>query len=486
MLSSLQDITSDDSSSISIITINPETVPLVRLIARRNYRVNCSSPRIASSNGAAVIVNKPVEDLIPVVRRRGSEGFIIPRIVSHESSASRLTNESPLSSSSSSLSSPPWFFLERLAPTEISPTRKPQYGATEMEKIIVNYSASDLKHNLLRFVKNDQFYSETILNPPLHNYVYSNIQLCDKSRSEDDVFLLIMVVSATTEGNLRRAIRKTWGDLSADVSAPSSSSADDAGRPSRRRVVLVFLLAKSKDVRVEMNIDRENARYGDIVKEDFMDSYDNLTLKTLMGIQWASNFCSQARYVLKIDSDTLLNVNALLAHLDQLPDSNVFQGHVHHNSKPIRDYIQPIYMKWKVSLEEYPYERYPEYVNGPSYVISGNLLKLIVAMSEHVPFLRLEDVYMGMIMQTIGVAPKHDDRFTQVKFPLKLLPTASDENISKLMCYFSTMFTVKNPYKNVTLIHDFWRSWRKWDTVKTWTVCGKNTTIPQYNSKFQL
>ena len=58
------------------------------------------------------------------------------------------------------------------------------------------------------------------------------------------------------------------------------------------------------------------AVHGDLVQENFVDSYRNLTLKTLMAIRWASTYCSNANFVLKIDDDVLVNPSPLLEYLD--------------------------------------------------------------------------------------------------------------------------------------------------------------------------
>ena len=43
----------------------------------------------------------------------------------------------------------------------------------------------------------------------------------------------------------------------------------------------------------------ESARHGDIVQERFIDSYYNLTVKTLMVVKWATQNCDNFSYVLK-------------------------------------------------------------------------------------------------------------------------------------------------------------------------------------------
>jgi Galactosyltransferase len=46
---------------------------------------------------------------------------------------------------------------------------------------------------------------------------------------------------------------------------------------------------------VDSLLTSESAQYSDIVREDFLDSYENLTLKTLGGLKWAAIFCPQVR-----------------------------------------------------------------------------------------------------------------------------------------------------------------------------------------------
>ncbi len=61
--------------------------------------------------------------------------------------------------------------------------------------------------------------------------------------------------------------------------------------------------------------------YGDLVQENFIDSYRNLTLKTLMGIRWASIHCSNAKFVVKIDDDVIINPFYLLNYLDNVTNT---------------------------------------------------------------------------------------------------------------------------------------------------------------------
>lgn len=51
----------------------------------------------------------------------------------------------------------------------------------------------------------------------------------------------------------------------------------------------------------------EAAQYDDLVISGFVDSYNNLTLKTTFMINWVIQYCPQVQFVLKVDDDVLVN-----------------------------------------------------------------------------------------------------------------------------------------------------------------------------------
>ena len=46
-------------------------------------------------------------------------------------------------------------------------------------------------------------------------------------------------------------------------------------------------------------LQEESTRHGDIVQERFIDSYSNLTIKSLMGMKWATQNCDHFSFLLK-------------------------------------------------------------------------------------------------------------------------------------------------------------------------------------------
>ena len=83
---------------------------------------------------------------------------------------------------------------------------------------------------------------------------------------------------------------------------PSTTPADvQAGE-----IILVFFIGSAPvaaDARVQASIEKEAAVHGDILQEDYIDTYENLTLKSISMIRWVSQNCPNARYVAKIDDD---------------------------------------------------------------------------------------------------------------------------------------------------------------------------------------
>ena len=113
-------------------------------------------------------------------------------------------------------------------------------------------------------------------------------------------------------------------------------------------------------------IERESDEHQDIVLGNYIDSYTNLTVKALTGLAWRSNHCSEPEFTLNIDDDTYVDLDELLnRHLGRLPDSDFVECSERTvvNGKVWRE------GRWAVSEEIYQNEKYPNYCNGPCYLM---------------------------------------------------------------------------------------------------------------------
>ncbi|KAM7322361.1 beta-1,3-galactosyltransferase 5-like [Alexandromys fortis] len=214
------------------------------------------------------------------------------------------------------------------------------------------------------------------------------LQLPDIDCKQKPPFLVLLVTSSHKQLEARMAIRKTWG-----------REAEIHGRT----VKTLFLLGAS-DSPDEMNATaQEGKHHRDIIQKDFKDVYYNLTLKTLMGMEWVHHFCPQAAFVMKTDSDMFVNVGYLTELLlKKNKTSRFFTGHIRYYQLPFRHNLN----KWFVSKFEYPWDRYPPFCSGTGYIFSSDVASQVDDVSESVPFLKLEDVFVGLCLAKLKIRPE--------------------------------------------------------------------------------
>ncbi|OWF50699.1 beta-1,3-galactosyltransferase 1-like [Mizuhopecten yessoensis] len=178
----------------------------------------------------------------------------------------------------------------------------------------------------------------------------------------------------------------------------------------------VFLLGSQSKGKVNKETAGEFTKYKDMVQEDFIDTYNNLTLKTLMGFKWVSLYCSSAKFVMKTDDDMYVNVTNLLKtvrdHKKKLESS--VGGSCKYVAYPVRDSRS----KWYASINQYPRSKYPGYCSGTGYVTTMAVMQKVYEVSKHVPFFYLEDVYVSLCVERLGYTLTNLQGFSSVRWPL--------------------------------------------------------------------
>ncbi|CAN2391149.1 galactosyltransferase activity [Pristimantis euphronides] len=221
----------------------------------------------------------------------------------------------------------------------------------------------------------------------LPNFRNQDFMKLPESDCRDRPPFLVLLVSTTHEQReARAAIRKTWGKQRVIQG---------------KRVDTYFLLGLMGKRNVkEINLAQENLIYKDIIQGNFIDSYYNLTIKTIMGMVWITHHCPQASYVMKTDSDMFINTFYLVELLlRKNQTSNFFTGVLMWNHRPFRN----IFSKWYVSKREYVGETYPPFCSGTGYVLSTDVAQKIYNISMSIPFFKLEDVYVGMCLDRLKI-----------------------------------------------------------------------------------
>ncbi|KAF0306857.1 Beta-1,3-galactosyltransferase 5 [Amphibalanus amphitrite] len=240
--------------------------------------------------------------------------------------------------------------------------------------------------------------SSNITKPPLYpsGFQLSNISNFTFVINNDvcgyEPVDIVMVVTSDTR-------RPSWrGEIRAAL--PSAVLAE-------LRMRRVFLLAElAPPDNIDQMYDRrvaalqaENHEHEDLVVGSFRDAYRNLTYKHLMGLQWATAYCPQARYILKMDHDIVADVFQLARRLAALPagvaDSNTVIGAVFAGTAPIRETDN----KWYVSKEEYPENSYPPYMSGWLYIITPDAASRLVAAGNKQPFFWVDDAFVTGVLR---------------------------------------------------------------------------------------
>ncbi|XP_066503312.1 beta-1,3-galactosyltransferase 1-like [Hoplias malabaricus] len=225
--------------------------------------------------------------------------------------------------------------------------------------------------------------------PCSYQYIINEPDICQ----QDDPFLVLMVPVAPSNREARDAIRDTWG---------SEKVVKD------KVVRHFFVLGQSgSEGREEQQqkLLQESEENHDIIQSDFLDSYNNLTIKTMIIMEWLASHCRNASYGMKIDSDIFLNLENLINLLLNAPRQNYITGHVAINAIVIRNPQSKWYFPKEVFTDDY----YPTYALGLGYVFSLDLPEKLINGSKSVKNVYIEDVNTGLILKHVGISYSYSD-----------------------------------------------------------------------------
>ena len=212
-----------------------------------------------------------------------------------------------------------------------------------VEKIVVLGNVSDSDFDWLRhanylssFVRHESR-TEFLLPTDINNL-----------RQRDEI--VCFVISAPGHRLARNAIRRTWGKV----------------------IMPLFIMGLSDNTSMSF-VYNEAEVFNDIIVEDFVDSYMNLTIKTAFAMKHFLKHFSKSKFFFKIDDDVLLNVENLHELIrDKNTPQNAIIGREGASFKPHRDREN----KWYIPYWLYGNDSFPQYIDGPAYIIPGRILEL--------------------------------------------------------------------------------------------------------------
>ena len=207
------------------------------------------------------------------------------------------------------------------------------------------------------------------------------------------IFLLVLITSGV--GKLyterRNSVRNTWGDKSI--------------KSGQRNWERVFVIGKALSAEHSEEIRQEAAFFEDILVLNMTDSYKNLVIKILSELLW-SLIHVNPRFILKADDDVYVHVPGLLSWLDNYANNNyagdkLYGGFVIGDGEVRRGEKR----KNRVARDCLAKDFYPPYCTGAFYVLSTDILPSLFKAVERRPAFPVEDAYMGILAQEIGVQP---------------------------------------------------------------------------------
>jgi beta-1,3-galactosyltransferase / beta-1,3-N-acetylglucosaminyltransferase len=249
-----------------------------------------------------------------------------------------------------------------------------------------------------------------------YKFLYESKETCVNNRNE----LIILVKSKLSHFEQRKSIRLTWGDKTKNLISlvfllgiPSPDEYPDIGEEHHQIDDQVFGKKNSREIfssdtlNLNEKLKAESRIYNDIVQQNFYDTYYNNTLKAIRGLQWIDRYCSDAAYYLFIDDDYYLNPKILIKYLNENIKNNetllnnLYAGFVFKNSSPMRHQFS----KWYISLEEYPYHKFPPYVSAGCYILTKNSAKLFYKATKLITLFRFDDIYLGILAFKLKIEP---------------------------------------------------------------------------------
>ena len=224
----------------------------------------------------------------------------------------------------------------------------------------------------------------------IHKHEYE-ITMNNEFICDIDTTVLFLIITGPKSFENRQLIRTTWGSVKIYNNAKF-----------RLAFVVGQLKLEAGDIQIKQKLQNENNRYQDIVQGNFIDSYKNLTYKTVFGLHWVQKYCRNAQFIFKVDDDVIINVFRLVDFLQRLRKSGEKTDRfVYCHPRRIGTPYRNITEKGYVTFSEYSYPLYPDYCHGGGYLMSSDVALDLYRVTKIIPYIKFEDVYIGFGMNLL-------------------------------------------------------------------------------------
>ncbi|XP_046607362.1 beta-1,3-galactosyltransferase brn [Neodiprion virginianus] len=163
-------------------------------------------------------------------------------------------------------------------------------------------------HEFVAQLRNNEKPDVEPINDYNYTFIYDLKEKCIEYE-HSNLRLVFLVKSAVNNFDRRIGIRNSWGFEKRFSDVP---------------IKTVFLVGRSPgNPELEARLKAEAIKHKDIVLIDFIDTYFNNTIKTMMGFKWAVKYCQNSKFYMFVDDDmyvSLKNVLRYVRHPTGYPD----------------------------------------------------------------------------------------------------------------------------------------------------------------------
>ena len=212
------------------------------------------------------------------------------------------------------------------------------------------------------------------------NYALSHITL-DSTLKNKNVYKLLVMVTSHSRNSWRRSwIRTLWGNKT---------------MWQMRGWRIVFVVGKEEDNSVLASITNEAKKYNDILVEDVIEDFYQLSKKLIVSFTWALrniNF----EYLLKTDDDTFINIDNAFEFVNKNISPNGYFGNV------VFDNMVERVGRYGVSKKEHLADYYSPYCSGGGFIMTRTTVSEILPFFDFNRALKIDDAYIGETVMRAG------------------------------------------------------------------------------------
>ncbi|XP_075680500.1 lactosylceramide 1,3-N-acetyl-beta-D-glucosaminyltransferase-like [Dermatophagoides pteronyssinus] len=245
-----------------------------------------------------------------------------------------------------------------------------------------------------------------------YKILINNLEKCSDLQNNTINFLII-ILSSVKNFDQRQTIRETW-------------ALDLLQQLGNYRVMFMVGLTESNETQERLKF--ESLIHEDIVQINIVDSFYNLTYKSIHMLYWHQNYCPNAQYLIKTDDDIYFHIPNVIKWLKTI--GNVSGNHSsNHNSnntifchrnisrkilrnanikdlflyssfgrqnndKQLIERSRKKFQKYIVEYKQLPGNLYPEYCSGFAYAINKLNVEKLFKASKTIPYIGIEDVFI--------------------------------------------------------------------------------------------